>query len=518
MSTDKNLTEGSQPVDERHVVGYVSDSMSESSKEQDLLAHHGQDPALSKKMSLVNDAINELGWTPYHTKLFCLNGFGYAVDSLVMLLQSVIAGQAYREFGEHGYETAMTIALYAGMFVGSLFWGIGADIIGRKHAFNFSLIICCIATIVAGGMPNWPSLGLFISLIGFGAGGNLVLDTTVFLEFLPGNKQWAITLMALWWGVGQAITGFIAWGFLVPAEWNCASVETCTRGNNMGWRYVMFTSGALVFIMSVLRLTLVKLKETPKYLLSMGEDEKVVETFQSLALKYNRPCSLTVERLEACGKTVNKSEGFSIGEMTGHLRGLFITRKTTLSTLMIWLSWMMIGIVYPLFYAFLPNYLASRGAEVEVTSFEKWRNYALTNVSGIFGPVLAAWMCNIPLLGRRYTMLIGALLTAAFFFAYTAVRTADQNVAFSCTIGFCLNIYYGVLFAYTPEVLPSAHRATGNGVAVAGNRIMGALSAVIATEADTSTAAPIFICGALFAGLGVVAAMFPFEPYGRRSS
>ena len=131
-----------------------------------------------------------------------------------MLLQSVIAGQAYREFGEKGYATAMTIALYSGMFVGSLFWGLGADIIGRKHAFNFSLIICCIATIVAGGMPNWPSLGLFIALIGFAAGGNLVLDTTVFLEFLPGNKQWAITLMALWWGVGQAIAGFIAWGFL----------------------------------------------------------------------------------------------------------------------------------------------------------------------------------------------------------------------------------------------------------------------------------------------------------------
>ena len=131
-----------------------------------------------------------------------------------MLCQSVIAGLAYREFGEKGYETAMTIAIYAGMFVGSLFWGLGADIIGRKHAFNFSLIISCIATVVAGGMPNWPSLGFFIALIGFAAGGNLVLDTTVFLEFLPGNKQWAITLMALWWGVGQAITGFIAWGFL----------------------------------------------------------------------------------------------------------------------------------------------------------------------------------------------------------------------------------------------------------------------------------------------------------------
>jgi len=40
-------------------------------------------------------------------------------------------------------------------------------------------------------------------------------------------------------------------------------------------------------------------------------------------------------------------------------------------------------------------------------------------------------------------MIIGALVTMVFFFAYTAVRTAAQNVGFSCTINFCLNIYYG---------------------------------------------------------------------------
>jgi hypothetical protein len=59
-------------------------------------------------------------------------------------------------------------------------------------------------------------------------------------------------------------------------------------------------------------------------------------------------------------------------------------------------------------------------------------------------------------------------------------------VTFTCVVNFCLNIYYGTLYAYTPEVLPSAHRGTGNGMAVAGNRIMGILSAVIATEAGVS--------------------------------
>lgn len=67
---------------------------------------------------------------------------------------------------------------------------------------------------MAGAAPNWPSLGFFIACVGFGGGGNLILDTTVFIEYLPSSKQWVLTFLACWWGLGQAITGFIAWGFL----------------------------------------------------------------------------------------------------------------------------------------------------------------------------------------------------------------------------------------------------------------------------------------------------------------
>lgn len=98
------------------------------------------------------------------------------------------------------FATGMTIAVYVGMLVGAIFWGFSADIIGRRFAFNFSLLISSIFTIVAGASPNWIVLGLFVSLSAFGAGGNLVLDTTVFLEYLPGKQQWLLTLMAAWWG------------------------------------------------------------------------------------------------------------------------------------------------------------------------------------------------------------------------------------------------------------------------------------------------------------------------------
>lgn len=40
------------------------------------------DSVLAKKMALVNNAIDEIGMTPFQWKLFVLNGFGYAVDSV----------------------------------------------------------------------------------------------------------------------------------------------------------------------------------------------------------------------------------------------------------------------------------------------------------------------------------------------------------------------------------------------------------------------------------------------------
>ncbi|KHN99247.1 membrane transporter [Metarhizium album ARSEF 1941] len=487
---------------------------------EDVLALQDLDPALNMKMHLVNNAIDEIGWTPYHLKLFFLNGFGYAVDSMILLFQSIIARPAYREF-HSGYANALTIAVYCGSLSGALFWGFSADIIGRKYAFNITLFMCSVCCIVAGAMPSWPSLALVIALLGFGGGGNLIMDTTVFLEYLPGNKQWLLTFLACWWGFGQAITGFIGWGFLVPDKWNCsADAASCSKADNWGWRYCLFTGGALVLVMSLLRITVVRLRETPKYLLGMGEDEKVIETFHYLASKYNRPCSLTLEKLQACGtiQAVKNSKGISLPRSLVHFSGLFSSKKTAISTLMVWLSWTLIGLAYPLFYVFLPTYLESHGLKFHRTQFETWRNYAITNICGIPGPIIAGLLCNTRILGRKYTMSIGALITMAFFFAYTAVNTAVQDLTFTCLIAFSLNIYYGTLYAYTPEVLPSAHRGTGNGVAVACNRIMGIISAVVASEANTATSAPLYVCAAIFIVTAVVSALFPFEPYGRRSS
>uniref|UniRef100_A0A0D2XL90 Major facilitator superfamily (MFS) profile domain-containing protein n=1 Tax=Fusarium oxysporum (strain Fo5176) TaxID=660025 RepID=A0A0D2XL90_FUSOF len=440
------------------------------------------DPVLDAKMRLINKTMDEIGWTNMHLKLFFLNGFGYAADSLILALQAVTAGQAALEF-RPAFSYGLNVAVYTGMLVGVLFWGLGADVIGRRYAFNISLFLSSVFAIAAGASPNWIVLATFVGLAAFGAGGNLVLDTTVFLEFLPGHKQWLVTLMACWWGLAYVIVAAFCWPIYSNPKYICVEADTCTKDNNMGWRYVWYGNGALVFACSILRVTVIRLKETPKYLLAKGDDAAVVAIFQDIAKKYQRPCSLTFEALESMG-TINSTY----------------------------------GLAYPLFYVFLPDYLASRGAETgESGPYYQWRNYMLSSVTGIFGPVAAAFMCNSKLLGRKYTMAIGALITMAFFFAYTAVKTPAQNVALSCVIAFSLNIYYGTLYAYTPEVLPSAHRATGNGIAVAGNRIMGLVSSFVAAYGNTATSVPIYVCAVLYIVMAIIAVILPFEPYGKRS-
>lgn len=108
--------------------------------------------------------------------------------------------------------------------------------------------------------------------------------------------------------------------------------------------------------MSILRITVIRLKETPKFLVGEGKDEQVVETLQGLAMKYNRPCSLTLAKLQACNQlavddgrrtsvSAHAKRRVSLAEIWGHLRGLFVTRRIALSTSLIWFSWLLIGLV-----------------------------------------------------------------------------------------------------------------------------------------------------------------------------
>lgn len=181
--------------------------------------------------------------------------------------------------------------------------------------------------------------------------------------------------------------------------------------------------------MSILRITIIKFHETPKFSVSNNDDEQVIRTLSYIATKYNRPFSLTIDQLQECGqvKSTHAKRSISFSELFIHYKGLFSSRRETLSVLLIWLSWALIGMAYPLFYYFLPEYLESRGANFgDGSAYITWRDYTITNLLAIPGPIIAGVLCQTRLLGRKYTLTIGGLLSskciAASLIAITDIR------------------------------------------------------------------------------------------------
>jgi MFS family permease len=65
-----------------------------------------------------------------------------------------------------------TLYLYVGLFCGALFWGISADILGRKFSWNLTLLLSGALGVAAGGVQSFNAWCAVIALLGFAVGGN----------------------------------------------------------------------------------------------------------------------------------------------------------------------------------------------------------------------------------------------------------------------------------------------------------------------------------------------------------
>lgn len=185
---------------------------------------------------------------------------------------------------------------------------------------------------------------------------------------------------------------------------------------------------------------------------------------------------------------------------------------------MIILNWLLIGTVPPLYGLFLPFYLKLKGSETgDGSNYTTWRNYAITQAAGLIGPIVASFLVEMRWLGRKGTLAVGAALTTALQLGYTQVKTSAQNLGVSAAIGATSNIYYGTIYAYTPEILPAAHGATGYAVCVVMNRIGGIVSVLVGSYADVNTVVPLWVYAGLYGGLIITSLLLPFESRGKRT-
>jgi MFS family permease len=263
-------------------------------------------------------------------------------------------------------EQFLTLAQNIGLLFGAVFWGFGCDIFGRRWAFNLTIGITAVFGMIAASSPNFAAIGVFAALWSVGVGGNLPVDSAIFLEFLPGTHQYLLTILSIDWALAQVFATLVAWPLL--GNLTCQSTDTnCTKGENMGWRYFLITMGGVALLMFLIRFVAFTVYESPKFLMGKGRDEEAVRVVHEVARRNGKTSSLTIEDLQVCETLAVPGTPAQVQTTTAaafkrnlqkidasHIKALFATRRLAFSTSLITIIWAFIGLgKYPFRHTYL---------------------------------------------------------------------------------------------------------------------------------------------------------------------
>ncbi|KAB5580868.1 major facilitator superfamily transporter, partial [Coniochaeta sp. 2T2.1] len=476
-------------------------------QDDDAIIPKGQiDPVYEAKARVLNHAIQEIGMGWYQWQLFIVVGFGWASDNLWPIVTSLILRPVAREF-QINRAPYLTLAQNVGLLAGAVFWGFGCDIFGRKWAFNLTLGLTALWGMVAAGAPNFAAIGIFAAFWSFGVGGNLPVDSAIFLEFLPASHQYLLTILSIDWAIAQVVANLIAWPIL--GNLTCPQdATTCARSDNMGWRYFLITVGGITLIMFFVRFVLFTIFESPKYLIGKGRDEDAVRIVHEVARRNGKTSSLSIEDLRACEPEGYVAQTDAIAAVKRRLdqvnldriKILFQTRKLAISTGLIMTVWAFIGLGYPLYNAFLPYIQDTRGADFgDGSTYLTYRNSLIIAVLGVPGALLGGYLVEVPRFGRKGTLAASTVLTGVFLYASTTALTSDALLGWNCAFSFFSNIMYAVLYSFTPELFPTPQRGTGNALTATCNRVFGimAVSDLYPRSACLSVLKPVLTCSSI---------------------
>lgn len=389
-----------------------------------------------------------------------------------------------------------------------------------------TILIGAVFGTAVAGFDNFGGFCFMWSIIGTAAGGNVPVDSMIFLEFVPGSHQYLVTALSAWWNLGQVIVSLVAWVFL--ANFSCPTgADVCRKADNMGWRYTMITLGAIALLFAFIRILVFKMPESPRFLLSKGRDAEAVAAVNYVARCNKVPEPLTLAMLQEVdaqlGLVASLEEGQTMKLSKTQIlkdnirdfkpmnyKALFQTRKLGQQTAILWFIWLAIGIAYPLFFNFLPTYLAQRFPSGSLD--DTYRNYCIVSSVGVIGPISASILVRTKL-GRRHSMAISAIITGAFLYGYTAAESRAMDLAFNCISSLLANFMYAIMFAITPESFPGPVRGLGTGQAATNLRFGSLVAALIGTYTAFSATA-IYVSAAMWIFVGLITFGLPFETAG----
>jgi putative MFS transporter len=217
--------------------------------------------------------------TPTHWRLMVVLVIALAIDVLKPASLGFVMPGMIDEYGVPAAQAAL-VPFFAlmGTVVGSVAWGVLADIYGRKAAILLSAIMF-VGTSICGAMPSlaW-NIGMCF-LMGAAAGGMLPVAYALLAETIPSrHRGWAMVLVG---GLGAVGGYFAASGFsalLLP--W-------------FGWRILWLLNlptGLLLLAMGGL------IPESARFLIARGRQDEAAKVMAQFGTAARQPATAAPRR------------------------------------------------------------------------------------------------------------------------------------------------------------------------------------------------------------------------------
>jgi putative MFS transporter len=414
-------------------------------------------------------ALERAGTGPFQRRLLGVFGLVWAADAMQVLAVGFTAVSIAASFGLTVTQALQTgTAFFFGMLLGASLFGRLADRYGRRRVLVWTVAADAVFGIASAFAPGFGVLLLLRFLTGAAVGGTLPVDYALMAEFLPARSRgrWLVALEGFW-AVGTLAVALVAWGLSLA-------------GVAEAWRWIFLATALPACVGFFLRL---RLPESPMYLLGAGRGAEARAVVDGMLAANGRPALAAGAVLAAPAKA-----------QTGGLFAPGLRRRTGL----ILAVWFLVSISYYGVFVWVPAKLAAEG-------FGFVRGYGflvLVALAQLPGYVLAAY--GVERWGRKPTLIGFLLASAVGCLMFTFAGSAAMVAAALMTMSFALLGTWGALYAYTPELFPTARRATGMGTAGAMARLGGLLApSALAALFAQSYAGTI----GLFAGLLLVAAV-----------
>jgi MFS family permease len=147
---------------------------------------------------------------------FLICGFGYALDLAWAQAFGLIMPRVQAELGIADAEYGTVFAVFsAGLTAGALVWGMLVDVIGRRWAFNLTVAVQAVFGTALGALDSYAAIVVLTFGVGFGLGGNIPIDATITLEFLPQDSRYLLVALSVFQPLGGWTAGIFGGSVLM---------------------------------------------------------------------------------------------------------------------------------------------------------------------------------------------------------------------------------------------------------------------------------------------------------------